>query len=94
MCRVSEHASLIVESMEPDRLYEPQDLRAFLPDASIERVREIMHELWIDRQVERVGYSGWRRHRCVPSPQPVSREVRLVKPEELFDHDRFAEFFK
>ena len=92
--RLSEHASFILESMEPDRLYKPQDLRAFLPDASIEWLREIMHELWIDRQVERVGYSGWRRHRYVARPEPVSFEVRLVKPEDLFDHDPFADFFK
>ena len=92
--RLSEHASFILDSMEPDRLYESQDLRAFLPDASIERLREIMHELWIDRQVERVGYSGWRRHHCMARPQPVSLEVRLVKPEDLFDHDSFADFFK
>lgn len=94
MDRLSEHASFILESMEPGRLYEPQALRAFLPDASIERVREIMHELWIERRVERVGYSGWRRHRSLPRPQPVSPEVRVVKPEELFDHDSFADFFK
>ena len=92
--RLSEQASFILDSMEPDRLYESQALRAFLPDASIECLREIMHELWIDRQVERVGYSGWRRHRCVARPQPVSFEVRLVKPEDLFDHDPFADFFK
>ena len=94
MRRLSEHASLILERMKPDRLYEPQALRALVPDASIERLREIMHELWIERQVERVGYSGWRRQRCLPRPQPVSPEVRLVKPEELFDHEPFADFFK
>jgi hypothetical protein len=94
MDRLSEHACVILESMEPGRLYGPHALRAFLPDESIERVREIMHELWIDRQVERVGYSGWRRLRSLPRPQPVSLEVRLVKPEELFDHDSFADFFK
>jgi hypothetical protein len=92
--RLSEDARVILESMEPGRLYGPPSLRAFLPDESIERVRQIMHELWIGRQVERVGYSGWRRHRSLPRPQPVSLEVRLVKPEELFDHDSFADFFK
>ena len=96
MGRLSEHATFILESMEPGRLYEAQDLRAFLPDASMERLREIMHELWIDRQVERVRYSGWRRHRSVPRHrvQPVSVEVQTVKPEDLFDHDPFADFFK
>jgi hypothetical protein len=96
MGRLSEHATFILERMEPARLYEPQDLRAFLPDAGVERLREIMHELWIDRHVERVGYFGWRRHRSV-SPrraQPVSLDVPSVNPEDLFDHDPFADFFK
>ena len=94
--RLSEHASFILESMERDRLYEPQDLRAFLPDASIECLREIMHELWINRQVERVGTSGWRRHRSTPPdpPDSVSHEIQAVKPQDLFDHVTFADFFK
>ena len=93
---LSQYASFILDRMELDRRYELQDLRAFVPDTSIERLREIMNELWIDRQVERVGYSGWRRHRSAPPhrPQPVSREVQPVKPEDLFDHDGFADFFK
>ena len=48
--RLSEDARVILESMEPGRLYGPPALRAFLPDESIERVRQIMHELWIGRQ--------------------------------------------
>jgi hypothetical protein len=96
MGHLSEHAAFILESMEPHRLYKPVDLRALLPDASMEVLREIMHELWIDRQVERDGYSGWRRHLSVSRqrPQPGSVEVQVVKPEELFDHDPFADFFK
>ena len=38
----SEYASFILDRMEPDRRYEPQDLRAFVPDTSIEQLREIM----------------------------------------------------
>jgi hypothetical protein len=93
---LSEHARAILDRMEADRLYEPQDLRAFVPDTSVERLREVMHELWINRQVERVGYSGWRRHRSAAPhrPHPVSREVQTVKPEDLFDYDTFADFFK
>ena len=93
---LSEYARFILERMEPGRQYEPQDLRAFDPDASIERLREIMHELWITRQVERSGYSGWRRHRSAPPhrPRPVSRETKAVKPEDLFDHATFVDFFK
>ena len=92
----SEYASFILDRMEPDRRYEPQDLRAFVPDSSIEQLREIMHELWVNRQVERAGSSGWRRH---PSASPhvvhsISHEVQPVKSEDLFDHDTFAGFFK
>ena len=93
---LSEYASFILERMEPGLRYGPQDLRAFLPDTNIERLREIMHELWINRQVERVGYSGWRRHPSAPpdAPHPVSGEIQAVKPEDLFDHAAFADFFK
>jgi hypothetical protein len=82
--------------MEPDRGYGPQDLQALVPGTGVERLREIMHELWIDRQVERVGSSGWRRARSASPHQPraASRESQPVKPEELFDHTTFADFFK
>jgi hypothetical protein len=66
MSALSQDARLILDRMESDRAYEVMDLRAFVPDASAEGLREVMHELWIDRQVERVGHSGWRRHRSVP----------------------------
>ena len=81
--------------MEPGRRYEPPDLRPFVPDASSERLRAIMHELWIDRQVERVG-AGWRRHQsAAPHVAPAaSGEFQPAKPEELFDHATFADFFK
>ena len=93
---LSEYASLILDRLERDRRYEPQDLRALLPDISIDRLHETMHELWIHRQVERVGHSGWRRHQSAPPhrPHPVSREAERVKPEDLFDHTTFADFFK
>ena len=93
---LSEYARVILERMDPDRVYGAEDLQEFLPDAGLERLREIMHELWIERQVERVGYAAWRR---VPSAPPhrsgtVSRQAQAVRPEELFDHDTFADFFK
>ena len=98
MHSLSEHASLILERMETDLLYGPQDLRAFLPDTTVERIREIMHELWINRQVERVDYDGWRRQRSAsPHPPHASQpagEVKIVTPGELFDHTTFADFFK
>jgi hypothetical protein len=96
MYPLSEYASLILDRMEPDYRYELQDLRAFVLDTSVEGLREIMHELWISRQVERVGDFGWRRHRSAPPelPEPVSREIQAVKPEDLFDDAPFAGFFK
>jgi hypothetical protein len=93
---LGDHARAIIDRMDPGNWYGLADLRAFLPDVTVERLREIMHELWIARQVERVGYSGWRR---LPSPPPhrsgaVPRASPHVKPEELFDHASFADFFK
>lgn len=93
---LSEAARFILDRLEPDRRYGVQDLRALVPSAGVERIREIMHELWIQRQVERVGDLGWRRRRSAP-PHAVRSAVpdtTPVKPEELFDHDGFAEFFK
>jgi hypothetical protein len=102
-------AQFILDRMEPDRCYEASDLRALVSDASAEKLREVMHELWVNRQVERVGHSGWRRHRSAPSQQrpvdgqregrdvaPVSgfRQTKVVKPEDLFDHGSFTDFFK
>jgi len=97
MHSLTEHASVILERMEPDLLYGPQELRAFLPDLTVERLREIMHELWINRHVERVDYSGWRRHRSAPPhapPSPEAGDVQVVTPGELFDHATFSDFFK
>ena len=96
MHALSEYARFILDRMEPDRRYEPRDLRVFIRDTSIEHLREIMHELWVNRQVERVGYSGWRRHRSAPPdvPQPVSREIKVIKPEDVFDHATFSDFFE
>ena len=92
---LSEDARFILDRMEPDRSYEAVDLRALVPGASAERLQELMHELWVSRQVERIGYSGWQRHRSAPVHQrPVEfQETKVVKPEELFDHGSFEEFF-
>ena len=102
-------ARFVLDRMEPDRHYQSLDLRAFVPDASAERLGEVMHELWVNRQVERVGYSGWQRHRSAPPNQkrvdaqrdagdvaPVSgcRQTNVFKPEDLFDHALFDDFFR
>jgi hypothetical protein len=108
MHALSKDARCILDRMESDRRYELLDLRAFVPSASAEGLSEVMHELWINRQVERVGYSGWQRHRSAPGSQrPVDeerealdvgqvsafRQTKVVKPEDLFDHDTYPEFF-
>jgi hypothetical protein len=108
MHALSKHARFILDRMEGDRRYEVLDLRAFVPDASAERLRELMHELWIERHVERVGYSGWRRYRSAPghhgtldadpdvrgvTPESGFPQTKVVKPEDLFDHDTFQDFF-
>lgn len=66
MLALSEDARSILDRMEMDRYYDASDLRAFVPDASAEGLREVMHELWVNRHVERVGYSGWRRQHSTP----------------------------
>ena len=93
---LSDDARVILERMEPGCRHGSSDLHAFVPDASVERLREIMHELWIDRQVERVGETGWRRFRSQPPHrrEPVDRNAQPVRPDELFDHATFADFFK
>lgn len=112
MPALSAHAVEILEQMEPNRRYEPSELRGFVPELSMEGLREVMHELWIARQVERFGSSGWRRvrstcgaHEARGSTNSVNRgasigeseapgQNRLVKPEDLFDHDSFSGMFK
>ena len=102
-------ARFILDRMEPDRRYEALDLRALVPDASAEKLREVMHELWVNRHVERVGDSGWQRYRSAPphqrpaDAQPDARDVapasgfrqtKVVEPDDLFDHASFTGFFR
>jgi hypothetical protein len=96
MHQLSEYASVVLDRMEWDRRYDSPELHGFVPDTTIEGLRDIMHELWIHRCVERVGYSGWRRHQSTPphSSHPVSSETHAVHPEDLFDHATFPDFFK
>jgi hypothetical protein len=51
----------VLDVMESDRAYEALTLHALCPNASMDSLREALHALWIDRRVERVGASGWRR---------------------------------
>jgi hypothetical protein len=109
MHALSKDARFILDRMEPDRRYETLDLRGLLPNLSAAAVREVMHELWVNRQVERAGQSGWRRHRSAPAQQAAVdapseardvisgsgfRQTKVVKPEDLFDHGSFSDFFR
>ena len=108
MHALSKDAQFILVRMEPDRSYEASTLRALVPHTSAEGFREVMHELWVNRQVERHGGSGWQRRASVPAHEvdaqrdagdgvePTSRfrQTKVVKPEELFDHGSFGEFFR
>lgn len=78
MNALSEKATTILGQMAPNRSYEPSELRAFAPDTSIESLREVMHELWVKRYVERFGYSGWRRDPSTRgSEEPPDSESRV-----------------
>jgi hypothetical protein len=97
MHALSNVARFILERMEPDRHYEAPDLRVFVADASTEQLRELMHELWVNRQVERVGDSAWLRRPSAPphrTPTDSVRQAKAVKPEDLFDHESFTDFFR
>jgi hypothetical protein len=101
-------AKSILEQMEPNSTYDAKGLRAFAPDMSLEALHEVMRELWVQRQVERVGYSGWRRERSTaPAAKATPRDDagrrgtgtsadgrREVKPEDLFDHSPFEDMFR
>ena len=109
MRALTKDARFILDRMEPDRRYDESELRALLPHVSAEGFREVMHELWVNRQVERAEHSGWRRRQSAPAHQaPVDaqhdgpggartsrfRQTKVVKPEDLFDHGSFADFFR
>lgn len=102
MHALSRNASSILNRMELDRRYEVSDLRAFAADISAEGLLDVMHELWINRQVERVGESAWQRHRSAPGrngaavpvmPGSTFQQTKVVRPDDLFDHDTFRDFF-
>jgi hypothetical protein len=62
----------ILDVMEWDRAYEAGTLKAMFPDISMDTLREALHALWIDRRVERVGASGWRRFESRWDGSPAS----------------------
>ena len=100
-------AKTILEQMELHRSYEPKELRAFAPEMTLEAVQDVMRELWVQRQVERVGYAGWRRERSTSPASEAPRDganrripgtsaasSKQVKPEDLFDHSAFEDMFR
>jgi hypothetical protein len=101
MTALTDNAVAMLDRMEPRRGYEISDLRILAPELSADGVREVMHELWIAHEVERVGDLGWRRTGKTEAPACATHSVdaaslRLgtVKPEDLFDHKSFAAWFK
>jgi hypothetical protein len=62
----------ILDVMEWDRSYEGVTLKAMFPEISMDTLREALHALWLDRRVERVGVSGWRRYESRWDGRPVS----------------------
>ncbi len=103
MHALSEPATTILERMDPNRIYEPLELRELVPDTSPESLRELMHELWVSRYVERCGYSGWRREQSTcgvkappdseghldPMGRRPGRDVELSQPEPVRPEDLF-----
>jgi hypothetical protein len=94
---LSSRAAAILELMQPDRGYRPADMRALVPDLNPDSLHEVMHELWIAHKVERFQETGWRRvpnGRQAAPADPMTLRVGRVKPEDLFDHDSFSDWFK
>ena len=87
---------------------------AFAADLNLEALREVMHELWIAREVERFRDCAWRREPSTGGPRATLLSMNAVRsaranvsngdvpslrngnvrPEDLFDHDSFAGWFK
>lgn len=65
-------AAAILDVMEQEREYEATALKARFPDISMDTLREALHALWIERRVERVGVSGWRRFESTWDGRPVA----------------------
>jgi hypothetical protein len=61
MQALSSDATAILEVMEPNRLYKASELCARFSELSMDALRDIMHELWVKRHVERHGHLGWLR---------------------------------
>ncbi len=105
MPALSEPARTILERMDPNRGYGASELRAFAPELTMDALREAMRELWIAREVERFRDRGWRRVSSTRRPSEsyagggsagdvASLKIGTVRPEDLFDHDPFAGWFK
>ena len=65
-------AAAILDVMQQEREYEATALKAMFPDISMDTLREALHALWIERRVERVGVSGWRRFESTWDGRPVA----------------------
>ena len=91
--------------MEANRAYEAEELHALFPDSSMDGLREIMHELWVARCVERFGHTGWKRQvstcasKYAPDPRscascPIARScARAVKqtPSDVLHVEQWSD---
>ena len=86
---LSEKAAAILNWMEPDRRYDASEIRAYVPDTSMESLREVMHELWVNRYIERDGYLAWRRDGGSSRPHIPDRgaAARGHRPADGRGHD-------
>jgi hypothetical protein len=71
-------AAALLDVMAPDHAYEASTLHALFPDISMDSLRAALHALWIDRRVERVGASGWRRQESRRDGRPREGTHRRV----------------
>ena len=61
----------ILRVMECGRTFEARTRQALCPNTSMDALREALHVLWIERRVERVGASGWRRQESRWNGRPL-----------------------
>ena len=73
-------AAAILDIMEEERAYEATALKAMFPDISMDTLREALHVLWIERRVERVGTSGWRRFESTWDGRPAAASSSSQQP--------------
>ena len=102
---LSARAAVILEQMVPGCSYEAKELRAFVPDLTLEQLHDLMRRLSggaPGRAGRILGVAAGTLGQPVAEAtrsgnhRPASAGVRHkpVKPEDLFDHGAFEDMFK